>query len=253
MKFRTHVVLAISMLLVAGTCGFGKWFHGKSRKQGNHDSTVMVDSGRRGCKVDIDGVGAGVTGTKGALLVSDVHPGNHYLHVQCPTMRDVSYFISPQPGHTLQVNAKSAATASRLSGPMPRRSPATDRELRHLVTQAVLMRSGGQFKQAVELLRKAAALDPRNGDLHRELGITFLMFQDWERARVEMLETIRREPNNAEAHSGLAYALEKLGNLNGALKQYRICTRLAPHDALYHEHYVEVLGMLYAQQKHKKH
>lgn len=253
MKVRTHIVLAISLLLVTSTGGFGKWFHGKSRKHHNQDSTVMVDSTLRGCKVDIDGVSSGVTGTKGTLLIADVQPGDHYLHVQCPKMRDVSYFISPKPGETVHVDAESAAAASRLSGPAPSRSLATDRELRKMVTQAVQMRSSGRFKQAVELLRKAAALDPRNGDLHRELGITFLMFHDWERARVEMLEAIRREPDNAEAHSGLAFALEKLGDLDGALKQYRICMHLEPHDTSYHNHYVEVLGMWYAQKKHKKH
>ena len=111
----------------------------------------------------------------------------------------------------------------------------------------------GQFKEAVELLRKAMMLDPRNGDLHRELGITFLMFHDWERARVEMLEAVHREPDNVDAHSGLAYALQKTGDLDGALKEYRLCRKMDPNDTSYQDHYVEVLGQLYSEKSQKKH
>jgi Flp pilus assembly protein TadD len=130
---------------------------------------------------------------------------------------------------------------------------ASEMQLREMVSEAVQLRSSGQFKEAVELLRKATMLDPGNGDLHQELGITFLEFHDWERARVEMLEAIRREPNSVEAHSRLAYALEKLGDLDGALKQYRICTEMDPHDTSYRDHYVEVLGKLYSEKADKKH
>lgn len=251
MRTRTPVILAILLMLAADACGFAKWFHGKSKKSAKQASTIVVDSGLRGCKVDIDGVGSGITGTKGTLLIEGVQPGDHYLHVQCPEQRDASYFISPDPGQRLQVNARAAATRSQPSTTSPLEAAASERMLRQMVTQAVQLRASGQFKDAIELLRKAAAMDPRNGDLHRELGITFLMIHDWERARVEMLEAIRREPDSADAHSGLAYALEKLGDLDAALRQYRICTHLDPHDSSYQQHYTEVLGKLYAQKKKK--
>ena len=255
MKTCCYLILAISLAMTANTFGFAKWFHGKPKKPDKQDSlsVVVVDSGLPECKVDIDGVGSGITGTKGTLLIQDVEPGDHYLHVQCPAQRDVSYFISPSPGQKIQVEAQGAATSSRAAAVSPLDSAASEMQLRRMVTQAVQLRASGQFKEAVELLRKASTLDPRNGDLHRELGITFLMIHDWERARIEELEAIRREPASVGAHSGLAYALEKLRDYNGALREYRICTQMDPHDTSYRDHYIEVLGLQYAQQKQKKH
>ena len=65
---------------------------------------------------------------------------------------------------------------------------------------------------------------------------------------MEMLEAVHHDPESAEAHSGLAYAYEKLGNLDDALKQYRICTHLDPADASYQRHYLEMLGELYGNE-----
>lgn len=255
MNARAHFVFFLSLALAGNAYALPKWFHSKSKKSAHHDSsaTILVDSSLAACKVDIDGEGVGVTNKQGALLVERVDPGDHYLHVQCPGHPDVSYFISPVTGQKMQLNAHSASETSPAAQLSPLAAAAARRELRRIVSQAVQLRASGQFKEAVELLRKATKLDPRNGDLHRELGITFLMFHDWERARVEMLEAIRREPDNVDAHSGLAYALEKLGDLDEALNQYRLCTRLDPHDTTYRDHYVEVLGLLYAQKAQKKH
>lgn len=254
MKTRFYLVLAVSLALAVNTYGYIKWFHGKSKKSAGEDSAAMIAaSGIPGCKVDIDGVGVGITGAKGTLSIDDVEPGDHYLHVQCPEKKEWSYFISPLPGQRLQVDTQAAAKISQSAGTTAPDSAARARQLRHMVTEAVQLRANGQFKDAVELLRKATLLDPRNGDLHRELGITFLINHNWKEARVEMLEAIRLEPNSAGAHSGLAFALEKLGDLKGALSQYRICTQMDPHDTSYRDHYVQVLGMLYTQQKQKKH
>ena len=94
----------------------------------------------------------------------------------------------------------------------------------------------------------ASRLDPENTDLHRELGITFLLAKDWPRARVEMLEAVRHDPQDADAHNGLGYALDKLGNLDGALKEYRIATHLEPDDSSYQQHYLDALGKVAARQ-----
>lgn len=254
MNTRGYMVLLLGFALAGNSYCAAKWFRGKSKKSSKQDSavTVVVDSGLAECKVDVDGEGAGITNAKGILSIEDVEPGDHYVHVQCPEKRDMSYFISPPPGKQLRIEAQASATTSPVGVASPLSRVETDMQLRRMVTQAVQLRADGQFEEAVELLRKATVLDPRNGDLHRELGITFLMFHDWERARVEMLEAIHREPDSVDAHSGLAYALEKLGDLDGSLKQYRICTHLDPDDTTYRDHYVEVLGMLYAQKAQKK-
>ncbi|HZT71634.1 MAG TPA: tetratricopeptide repeat protein [Terriglobia bacterium] len=255
MRTRAHFVLLLAFVFTAGANASATWFHGKGKKRANQGSsaTVTVDSGLAGCKVDIDGEEAGDTGAEGSLVIKGVEAGDHYVHVLCPGQRDTSYFISPAAGEKSDVDARAAATNSNVAVSTSINPAASEMQLREMVSEAVQLRSSGQFKEAVELLRKATMLDPGNGDLHQELGITFLEFHDWERARVEMLEAIRREPNSVEAHSRLAYALEKLGDLDGALKQYRICTEMDPHDTSYRDHYVEVLGKLYSEKADKKH
>jgi len=253
MNTRYHIILLLALALTGNPYGYAKWFHGKSKKSAKQGAAAMVvvNSGLAGCKVDLDGVEAGMTNNQGTLTVEDVEPGAHYVHVQCAGQRDTSYFISPPAGKQVQVEAQAAAGSQAAASSLD--SAVSEMQLRGIVSQAVQLRAGGKVKEAVELLRKATMLDPRNGDLHRELGITFLMFHDWESARIEMLEAVRREPDSVDAHSNLAYALEKLGDFDGALKQYRICTQMDPHDTSYRDHYIEVLGQAYAAKKHKKH
>ena len=251
---RTHLGLLLAFVLVGNVYGAAGWFHVKGKKPGKHtaSATVSIVSGASGCKVDVDGAGAGITSAKGTVTI-DVTPGDHYVHVLCPGQQDTSYFISPRARQKVHVDARAAASNSHAPQNSPLNPAASEMELRHMVSEAVQLRANGKFNEAIKLLRRATLLDPRNGDLHRELGITFLGRHDLERARVEMLEAVHREPDDVDAHSGLAYALEKLGDLNGSLKQYHICTKMDPHDTSYRDHYVEVLGLLYAQKAKNKH
>ena len=114
-------------------------------------------------------------------------------------------------------------------------------ELRRLVQQAVQLRGQARLDEAVSALRQAQKLDPANSDLHRELGITFLLSKEWNRARVEMIEALRHDRDDADAHNGLGYALEKLGDLDGAVKEYRTATQLEPDDETYRSHYLDAL------------
>jgi Flp pilus assembly protein TadD len=106
--------------------------------------------------------------------------------------------------------------------------------------------------EAVAALRQAMKLDPENSDLHRELGITFLLAKEWKRARVEMIEAIRHDQTDADAHNGLGYALEKLGDIDGAVKEYRTATHLEPDDPTYRTHYLDALVKIQVRQEMKK-
>jgi tetratricopeptide (TPR) repeat protein len=253
MNSRSQIGFLLAVFLICNADSSAKWLRGKKQQKGDASATVSVVSGEDRCKVDVDGEEAGLTGSDGILVVKDVDPGDHYVHVQCPEQRETSYFISPLGGQRTEVDARAAASSSRVAESASINPAASEMQLRNMVSEADQLRSSGQFKESVELLRKATLLDPRNGDLHRELGITFLMFHEWERAKVEMLEAVRREPQNVDPHSGLAYALEKLGDLDGALKEYRLCTQMDPHDTSLRDHYVEVLGLLYSEKAQKKH
>jgi len=118
--------------------------------------------------------------------------------------------------------------------------------------QAAQLRARGRIEEAVEHLRNAMRIDPGNSDLHRELGITFLLGKDWRRARIEMLQVIRNDPNDADAHNRLGYALEKLGDIEGAVREFRIAARLDPHDPSYRQHYFQALAKQAALQLQKK-
>jgi Flp pilus assembly protein TadD len=201
---------------------------------------------------DLDGEGVGKTNNHGVLVVPEVEPGDHYLHLRCPGEEEKVFFISPLSGENVALDESKAEDAA--NKPQNDSAPGladVTTQLSQLVQQAVQLRARGRLDEAVERLRAAVKLDPGNSDLHRELGITFLLGKDWRRARVEMLEAIRLDPTDADAYNGLGYALEKMGELNEAVKQYRMATRLDPADPTYRTHYFDLLSKL-AQEKAKK-
>jgi hypothetical protein len=221
----------------------------KAHEQASAQVTVRARG--PGCSVDLDDQLLGKTNDDGVLVLQEVEPGDHYLHLRCPGEEEKAFFISPRSGENVAVDGKKAEEASN-----PNANPALSLaevkiQLRQLVQQAVQLRARGRLDEAVEHLRAALKLDAENSDLHRELGITFLLGKDWKRARVEMLEAIRHDPTDADAYNGLGYALEKMGDLDAAVKQYRMATQLDPADPTYRTHYFDILSKL-AQEKAKK-
>jgi Flp pilus assembly protein TadD len=171
--------------------------------------------------------------------------------VRCPSAAEKTFFISPVAGEKLALDVNQASAASNPPADAGLSSAETEIQLRQLVQQAQQLRAQGRLDEAVERLRAAAKLDPANSDLHRELGIAFLLGRDWKRARIEMLEAIRNDPTDADAYNGLGYALEKMGELAEAVKQYRMATHLDPADPTYRTHYFDILSKL-AQENAKK-
>jgi hypothetical protein len=225
------------------------WASDKEREQPSAQVTVRAH--RPGCLVDLDGRGVGKTNDHGVLVVPEAEPGDHYLHLSCPNEEEKVFFISPLSGENLALEVTKAEEASNPQGNPAVSSVDAEAQLSQLVQQAVQLRARGKLDEAVEHLRAALKLDSGNSDLHRELGITFLLGKDWKRARVEMLEAIRLDPTVADAYNGLGYALEKMGELDEAVKQYRKATQLDPADPTYRTHYFDLLSRL-SQEKAKK-
>ncbi|MGD0695456.1 MAG: tetratricopeptide repeat protein [Terriglobia bacterium] len=222
-----------------------------TREKETEPAQVTIHADREGCAVDVDAVAAGKTDAHGGFLLRDIDPTDHYLHVNCPGQPESTVFISPQPGESLDIRA------NPLTSGVPAPASALDAaeakiQLRQLIKDAVQLRARGHFDEAVQHLREAAKMDPANSDLHRELGITFLLVKEWKRARVEMLEAIRHQPDDADAHNGLGYALEKLGHLDAAVNEYRLATRLDPDDSSYRQHYIDALSRTLAHPAEKK-
>jgi Flp pilus assembly protein TadD len=223
-----------------------------SREQPSQAAQVTIQTGRAGCKVDLDSAAMGATDAKGNLVVANVEPGDHYVHVACPQEAESAYFISPQAKQKILIQPTTEHVQEVAVSTDPTHVAENKMELRRLVQQAVQLRSQARLDEAVSELRQAQQLDPENSDLHRELGITFLLSKEWKRARVEMIEAIRHDSTDADAHNGLGYALEKLGDLDGAVKEYRTATQLDPDDETYRTHYLDALVKIAARMEKEK-
>nr|MBK7064353.1 tetratricopeptide repeat protein [Deltaproteobacteria bacterium] len=57
--------------------------------------------------------------------------------------------------------------------------------------------------------------------------------QDWPTARRLLTDQLRSRPNDAAAHAQLGYVLDRLGDSQGALAQYRSATRLDRRNTRY--------------------
>ncbi|HEV2234670.1 MAG TPA: tetratricopeptide repeat protein [Terriglobia bacterium] len=213
---------------------------------------VTIHIGLEGCAVDMDATPVGKTDAQGVLFLQDIEPTDHYIHVRCPRQEEMTFFVSPKEGQNLELHPGSRSSTAAAPAGSPLEAAEAKIQLRQLIQDAVRLRARGHIEEAVQRLREAAIMDPENSDLHRELGITFLLVKEWKRARVEMLEAIRHDPSDSDAHNGLGYALEKLGDLDAALKEYRTATQLDPDDSSYRQHYIDALSKTAGEQTEKK-
>lgn len=200
--------------------------------------SVLVQTGLKDCSVDLDSGTASRTGEAGILVLESVEPGDHYLHVSCPDGKKSSILITPAPGEKMRVNSADD-TANEGTGLEIAEIQA---RLREYIRNAVQLRARGRIDEAAEHLRGARRLDPANSDLHRELGITFLLGKDWKRARIEMLEAIRSDPTDAEAYNGLGYSLEKMGMIDAAVEAFHTASKLDPAETSYRRQYFDAIA-----------
>jgi len=226
------------------------------REREDQTAEVRIVTGRAACTVELDAASAGKTDAQGRLVIPNVDASDHYVHVRCPDdPQETGYFISPRAGQKLEIrhgtSSPSDSEHTQSTADAALDAAEAKIKLRELVKDAVQLRGKGQFDEAVQELREATKMDPGNSDLHRELGITFLMDKDWKRARAEMIEALRHDPTDADAHNGLGYALEKLGEVEPALKEYRRATQLEPDDPSYRQHYLEALSRSAVQKTEK--
>jgi tetratricopeptide (TPR) repeat protein len=242
--------LAVFSILIA--CLYPIPIIGSVREREAESAQVTIRAGRGGCAVDLDATTVGKTDTQGVFLLQEIQPTDHYIHVRCPNQEEMTFFVSPRVGQNLEVHPGSRSSTAATPAASPLEAADAKIRLRQLIQDAVRLRARGHIEETVQRLRDAAKMDPENSDLHRELGITFLLVKEWKKAQVEMLEAIRHDPSDSDAHNGLGYALEKLGQLDSALKEYRTATQLDPDDPSYRQHYIDALSKTAGQQMEKK-
>ncbi|MEO6213265.1 MAG: protein kinase [Vicinamibacterales bacterium] len=102
---------------------------------------------------------------------------------------------------------------------------------------------GEMLHKAIELERRALSIDPELADAHMWLGSALLGLGDVEASIAAIREAIRLEPDNGQAHQGLARALwVGKGDFRGAIPEFERSIELNP-DAGYS--YLQ-LGLLLA-------
>jgi Flp pilus assembly protein TadD len=84
----------------------------------------------------------------------------------------------------------------------------------------------GQNGEALQLLKRARDLSPDHPTTYTTLGQIYLKVQDFKEAKACFRESIQINPFNPEVHQGLATALEKLGDPEGARREREIAGRI---------------------------
>jgi tetratricopeptide (TPR) repeat protein len=83
---------------------------------------------------------------------------------------------------------------------------------------------------ALEIARRAVALDDKDPTAHAVLGRAYSALGDHEPAIAELREAVRLNPNLALAHYGLGLTLVVCGKPREAIPELDAAQRLSPHD-----------------------
>ena len=89
----------------------------------------------------------------------------------------------------------------------------------------------GKLPQAAIKMKAALQSDPRNAELHDELGSIYAQQKDWSAAQQEFTAAIQLNPEMPVAHLHLGLAMQAQGGPEG-LKELSEARRLAPDSAI---------------------
>ncbi|MDQ0627137.1 tetratricopeptide repeat protein [Paraburkholderia graminis] len=109
-----------------------------------------------------------------------------------------------------------------------------------IIQLAVLQRSEGHVKDAIETIRRALTADPKSWLAHYEFGNLLVSEGRLDDAMVEFKKAVAIEPQDGGARWMIGYILEKKGDVTGAIAVYREINRVKPHAA---QPYVRIASM----------
>ncbi len=218
-------------------------------KKDQVEPEILIRTAIADCQVSLNGIRLGQTGPQGTLILTGIEAGEHYVQFQCPEYEGLSRLIVVKAVESQSFTLHPPVIGERESTSVEAVTAAANAmsERRDHLRMAYRLQRESKWPAAVKELRQAAALDPSNADIHRDLGVTFLLMKEWKRAVVELQEAIRLDPESAEAHNHHGYALEKIDELEAALNAYRAATQLDPADQTYRQRYTNMLGKIYAR------
>lgn len=128
--------------------------------------------------------------------------------------------------------ASPSASQQAAATPPPPQTPEEKRlaEITSRFEQAVVMLHAKQYEHAVTALHRVMALSPRMPEVYVNMGYAKLG-QELPREALVFFETATElKPEQANAYWGMAVALEKSGDLAGALGAMRTFIHLSPGD-----------------------
>jgi tetratricopeptide (TPR) repeat protein len=76
------------------------------------------------------------------------------------------------------------------------------------------------------------------------IGLRFLWAEDYEKALPYFIETVKRNPEHAQAYFQIGYCLARLGQYKEAIELYKQATRIKPGDAEIHNNLCVAYGMV---------
>jgi len=124
------------------------------------------------------------------------------------------------PAKAVPLYAKAAAAARAQQKPLPAAV---------LASYARVLAATGQSAAAIARMKEASAQQPRNEQLHDDLGTLYAQVQDWPHAEQEFSAAIRLKADSAAAHLhlGFVYRAEQKPD---ALQEWAQAYNLAPKD-----------------------
>lgn len=94
--------------------------------------------------------------------------------------------------------------------------------------EASQLQNQGRIAEAIDLYRKALAIEPRLPEVYNNLGAAYQSVKRQEEARDAFAQAIVLKADFAEAHNNLGNALKALGNNEAAIESYRNAIALNP-------------------------
>jgi tetratricopeptide (TPR) repeat protein len=95
---------------------------------------------------------------------------------------------------------------------------------------ANVVRDQEKYVEAVELYRKALALNPEESTTYFNLGFCLSELGELEPAVQAYRDGIRLDPNDADAHESLGDVLQDLGRSEEAVEEFREADRLGSEE-----------------------
>ncbi len=103
---------------------------------------------------------------------------------------------------------------------------------------------GVKLDEALDLIRRAVALEPASGAYLDSLGWVYFRMGDLDRAEKNLREAVRLEPHDATVHEHLGDLLAARGESGTAAASYREALRIGPEEAGQRERIEEKLAEL---------